>query len=1040
MHRQVRCACGTEFVGLVLLRFADEIAGCLCEELGGRVPPAPQAILSGIGTMRAGVAWLLLSTAMAAQQYIFRGYQQPEGLRNLTVNGLAMDRAGFVWVATENGVYRFLGSNFERFGPQQGIGEFDIESIVCDGSGIIWAGTDENLYRWDGRRFSLAAESPIHVESPRMLAVEDDRHLLIVDQRRLYRLEHDQTGKVLAYRPVFSEPMVASMPDLGRLVSVSVVKDGPGRSSIWLGCGKRLCSLPSKSQDHPLEPGEGVLEVWGKEQGLREDAWMGVLLDRSGNLWTSGMAHVAVQPTGSTSFQDRNIPGSDPKSVYAHAPLFEDRLGRVLVPSDDGIARWEGDHWKLIGANNGLHRTSRISGIVQEAGGDLWLGSRGEGLFEWTGYEDWEGWSYEQGLPSPMVWAIVPLGGRVLTGTEGGPAWIDPATGQLRSNYSHRKWTSGQIVTMEVLHDGTVLAGTLSGGVLSIDKKTGQPKQLATLPGFVMSILEDKSGRTFISTKNGMFETVTGKIGAAMKPVPRADALMGASKRVESGCVDPSGGLWFLYKNQLLRLKEGVWALPPIDGLPKMPSLMLALSCAPDGSMWVTGDQNGTWRLTLSGDRLQASELHLPEELRGVAPLAILVDHRGWVWLGTDMGMVVWNGSSWRHLTQESGLIWNDVNQGILTEAPDGSLWIGTSGGLAHLIHPEHVFEAEGLTVSILGMRRGRELISKAGPITLGWSSQPLHFQISSPSMRNRSELVFKYRMQNLQQDWIDSADGEAVFPAVPGGFYVFEAMAYNPGTGSYSAPVRVELRIMAPWWRTWRFYSLCALFLVALLLGGIQLYARHLRARSRHLARLVGERTRELELSQKQLRIQATHDGLTGMLNRGAVLRALVNAMERSRRERRPLVVALVDLDHFKRVNDTYGHLAGDDGLRWFSAAVGTAIRPYDHAGRYGGEEFLLILTEIPLDAVESRLATLHGAISHLEVQGRGFSFLLDCSIGAAVYEPAVSAGNVELLLTMADQALYEAKARGRNCVVIRRGEDLKTVASVSSADIEPN
>jgi diguanylate cyclase (GGDEF)-like protein len=156
-------------------------------------------------------------------------------------------------------------------------------------------------------------------------------------------------------------------------------------------------------------------------------------------------------------------------------------------------------------------------------------------------------------------------------------------------------------------------------------------------------------------------------------------------------------------------------------------------------------------------------------------------------------------------------------------------------------------------------------------------------------------------------------------------------------------------------------------------------------------------------------------------MLNRTAILRALSAEMDRAQRENRTVLVALADLDLFKQINDAHGHLAGDEALRWFAAAVGTAIRAYDHAGRFGGEEFLLVLTEIPREAVEQRLASLHASISNLQVSARGTQFRVDCSMGATVFDPANGAASVESLLAIADQNLYAAKAAGRNRVVFR-------------------
>ena len=105
-----------------------------------------------------------------------------------------MDRYGFLWVSTENGVYRFLGSRFEHFGPEQGIAELESEDIIADSNGTIWVGTDQNLYRWDGERFLPAGRDPVPIPRIRRMAVEDAHHLLVVDKNRLFRLEHDEQG------------------------------------------------------------------------------------------------------------------------------------------------------------------------------------------------------------------------------------------------------------------------------------------------------------------------------------------------------------------------------------------------------------------------------------------------------------------------------------------------------------------------------------------------------------------------------------------------------------------------------------------------------------------------------------------------------------------------------------------------------------------------------------------------------------------------------------------------------------------------------
>ncbi|MGA2349462.1 MAG: diguanylate cyclase [Terracidiphilus sp.] len=951
---------------------------------------------------------MAFSVAMQAQQYVFQAYRQREGLQNLAVNALTTDSEGFLWVATENGVYRFLGSIFEPYGKDQGIFERDIEDVYADPSGIIWAGTVGNLYHWDGQRFLAVSSNPIQIRGAQRLVAEDARHLLVVDNGRLYRLEHDTQGRMISYTPVFSGEILASNPALNHLSSVS----NAGGQTIWMGCGTMVCSW--------FDGPGGAVTQWGTEKGVPKSIWHSFAFDHSGTLWVAGQQHnVVFLARGATRFVDRSFPGPDPNSIYQHSALVVDQAGRVIVCAEGGVARWEGKSWRLIDPSIGLH-TGHITSLVVDATGDLWLGSFGHGLYHWVGPGEWEGWSDLQGLPSADVLSFSPLrDDRVLVGTEKGPGWANPKTGLAGSLIPGQKWTYGQVSAIGTNRDGTVWAGTFSGAVLRIDPKTGRVNETAKLPSLIEGAVQDSAGRIIFSTDGGLYEREAGALNASPHRIAAVDALVGDSTKVDMGCVAPDGVVWFLAQNRLLREQDGQWTFPPIDGFPRLNGSLVYLSCGANGEMWATGQHTGILRLTPSGSRIKAWKLPIPSEFGALSPLAILADRRGWVWLGSDWGLAVWNGREWRHLTQESGLLWNDLNRGTLTNGLDGTLWIETSGGLAHLIHPERVFDSTALPVSVTSIERNNQALAIGGPIVLPWSQAPLQFDLSSPALRGRSELLFKYRMDGLQTDWIEGRNGIAVFSALPPGEYTFMVLAHNPGLNLFSPTVKVKVQILPPWWRSYWFYALCGLAFLLLLAGSIHLYVRYLRATSRQLELLVSERTRELEISREQLRIQATHDGLTGMLNRVAILRALATEMERARRDNRTVVMALIDLDYFKHVNDTYGHLAGDDALRRFAAAVGTAVRPYDHAGRYGGEEFLLVLTEVPRDIVEQRLAALHHAISNLEIALPGSSYRLNCSVGATVFDPSYGPASVETLLAIADKALYAAKAEGRNRVV---------------------
>lgn len=998
---------------------------------GGGNPAFARAHVKRSDPIRLLLLWLAMLPVLAAQQYVFHSYRQPQGLKNMSIGSLTVDHQGFLWAASENGVYRFSGTQFERYGIEAGLDDLSLRQIQTDPGGLIWVKSLKNLYVWDGARFQAAGPHPIDGESRASFAIEDRNHLFVLEKGRLFRLEHDAAGKALSYRPVFSERAEKELPQLAQLTAVVLIRAAGGEQSLWMNCGTEICSANLLPAGAVLDSDSAKITVWGAAQGVTPGVWRGFLRDSRGGMWIGGRGHIAYLAPGGSRFASRDIPGSDPQSIYAHSPLLEDREGRILAPADYGIVRWTGSAWQKIGAANGLTRANHVQGMLFDNNGDLWIGTRGEGIYNWSGYQDWEGWTTEQGLPSSSIWAIAPGRDKALIGTEDGLAWVDGKTGSARALSPASGWKFGQVAAMNFLHDGSVIAGTFAGNILRIDPHTGKTEKLLQVPSFVMSMLEDRDERLFYATKDGLYSTPPGQLHATPQPVAEANALMGSVKYVEDGCMDREGSLWFLVNNRLLRWAGNQWSVPRVEGLMNLRGDLVSMECARDGSLWLTGDESGTWRITRAGDRLHAWHLPLPAEMRDLAILDVLVDRRGWLWLGSDLGLLVWNGRIWRHLTDESGLIWNDINQSSMVEAEDGTIWIGTTGGVAHMLHPERVFDPIPLAVSISTIKRDNEVLTGQKSIVLPWSPKSLEMVISSPTIRNRSELLFRYRMFGLHSDWVEDQDGEVAFASLPPGEYIFQAKSVNPSLSAVSTTAEVHIRILAPWWRTKRFYALCFLLLLGLLALGNRLRERNLRARSRRLEKLVGERTRELEISREQLRIQATHDGLTGMMNRAAVLRALGTSMERVRREKRALVAVLVDLDHFKRINDNYGHMAGDDALRWFSAAVGAAIRPYDHAGRYGGEEFLLVLTELPMESIESRLGSLHATITNLQVRGRGYEFPMTCSMGAAVYHPDISNVGSEMLLTHADQALYEAKKRGRNRVVLHTGGAARDVAT---------
>src|SRR5271166_6602284 len=176
----------------------------------------------------------------------------------------------------------------------------------------------------------------------------------------------------------------------------------------------------------------------------------------------------------------------------------------------------------------------------------------------------------------------------------------------------------------------------------------------------------------------------------------------------------------------------------------------------------------------------------------------------------------------------------------------------------------------------------------------------------------------------------------------------------------------------------------------------------------------LVGKRIldlqEELVSARESMRHAATHDSLTGLMNRGEILAMLQRELERARRERSPVGVILGDIDHFKNVNDTLGHLFGDEALREIGRRLRAQLRVYDGVGRYGGEEFLMILPNCDLPNTLLRANGLREIIADTPVVCSGVERAITMSMGVAISD-CDSKNEVEGLLSQADAALYAAK-----------------------------
>ncbi|HEX4037960.1 MAG TPA: GGDEF domain-containing protein [Acidobacteriaceae bacterium] len=304
--------------------------------------------------------------------------------------------------------------------------------------------------------------------------------------------------------------------------------------------------------------------------------------------------------------------------------------------------------------------------------------------------------------------------------------------------------------------------------------------------------------------------------------------------------------------------------------------------------------------------------------------------------------------------------------------------------------------------------------------VTAGPGAGSLDIQFAAPASAADH---LRYRLLGFDAQWKEAGKERQVsYNRLEPGHYEFEfeqvANAGRRGIVEQSIPITV----IETYWQTKWLRSLSAMLLLLLVLALHKLRVRYLVRHAQRLQDTVNLTRAELTLAgkiaddaQAALKEQALKDGLTGLWNRRAISTMLESEVCRALRDRFPITLVMIDLDNFKSINDTYGHLTGDDVLREVAGRLLEVMRPYDFAGRYGGEEFLLILPSCSPHNGVRRAEDFRRAVAERPVPTAAGPLAVTCSLGVAVYDYVMPP---EALIHRADEALYRAKRLGRNCV----------------------
>jgi ligand-binding sensor domain-containing protein len=350
------------------------------------------------------VVLVVVGTARG-EHYRFRHYGPDEGL-NTAISRLLQDRAGFLWVGSGDGLFRYDGARFQRFGTEDGLPSSSIRSLLEAADGTLWVLTGRGLARRRHNSFETV-DIGVGLEAADFDAMEvaADGTLYVGYDRGLLMGPPAKGGTAPRFSPV---PGVSR----DRVSGLYAEKGG----AVWFSSGLRLCRL-----EH------GRVRVFDKNDGVPPERWGAMLRDRRGDFWIRGPQHMAILEAGAAQFVDRGK--GLPQSSNTILTVAEDQQGIVMVSTDQGLARWIDGRWELIGTAQGLE-SDTVTTVMQDREGSIWIGLWGAGLARWPGNREWTNWTTRDGLSNDIVWAVRrDPSGALWTGTDHGLVRLQSALG-----------------------------------------------------------------------------------------------------------------------------------------------------------------------------------------------------------------------------------------------------------------------------------------------------------------------------------------------------------------------------------------------------------------------------------------------------------------------------------------------------------------------------------------------------------------------------------------------------------------------------------
>ncbi|MDH3546686.1 MAG: diguanylate cyclase, partial [Gammaproteobacteria bacterium] len=612
---------------------------------------------------------------------------------------------------------------------------------------------------------------------------------------------------------------------------------------------------------------------------------------------------------------------------------------------------------------------------------------------------------------------------------------------------------------------GRIWAGTMTGGLNRIDPENNSIRSYrhdSTDPTSlgadgIMSLLEDSRGNIWIGTFGGGVSRLNDAAGVFSNfRHDAADETTISSPRATSIVEDLSGVIWVgTDGGGLNRLDSasGTWLRlrhNPDDPASLSADTVYALHVDAAGTLWA-GTRAGLDRLNVSPgspEALSFQNISRRDGLTSNTVYGIRSDSQGNLWLSTNNGLNSYDPETGRirNFHESQGLQGEEFNFGASYTSPNGELFFGGSNGFNAFIPENLEFNQGPPPVVLTSLSILNKPVTADQPheltkgIDLDYSDDVVTFEISALDFAAPHQNLYAYKLEGFDTDWVEAGTQRRItYTNLDGGNYVLRVKAANSDGVWNEDGMSVTLSVAYPPWRTWWAYALYVLAAVLAAYGLVRRQQQKLKREaeySRRLEKQVRDRTKELNDRNADLKeanaklVQAsTTDVLTGLKNRRYLFEQIDKDVELVLRHYRDgtetmkpggnndLLFVMVDLDHFKPVNDGFGHEAGDKMLLQVRDVLLESCRISDDIIRWGGDEFLIIAREtnrkFAPTLVERIRSDLSGRVLSL---GNGQVARTTASIGYASYPFFTDQPDLltwEEVLGVADAAMYEAKQK---------------------------